>query len=393
MKYELRDYQKEASERAVQFFHNKKENYNAIEVLSTGAGKSIIIADIAYRLNANVLVFCPTKEILKQNYGKMCSYNIQCSMYSASVGVKEISTVTFATIGSVKNAADEFKDFDYILVDECHLCSSKGGMYKKFFKQLKKKILGLTATPYRLETIGSFDLKKKQYKASGSYLQMLTDYAHPIFSKIIYNVDTSVIERQGFLLRPEYWIVTPKDWNTDRLVKNSAGSDYSDYSIKTLQRECDFKTHTINIIERLLKSGRKSILVFVRFIEDAEYYKRRIKGSEIITGDMKKSERDDILTRFKIGRIKVLINAIVLVVGFDYPALDTVVLATPTMSLARYSQEVGRCVRPYPNKKPMVIDLVDNFRRFGDTFNQKLIENNGKWYVANNGQRLTGVML
>ena len=49
--YKLRDYQQEASDRAVAFFKDSRIRYNAIEVLPTGSGKSLVIADIASRLD------------------------------------------------------------------------------------------------------------------------------------------------------------------------------------------------------------------------------------------------------------------------------------------------------------------------------------------------------
>jgi len=393
MKYILRDYQKDAAERAVAFFRNEDARYNALEVLQTGSGKSLIIAETAFMLNANVLVLCPSKEILEQNYEKMRSYGVECSMYSASVGKKIISKITFATIGSVKNATERFKCFDYIITDECHLCNPQKGMYKNFFKKLKKKVLGLTATPYRLESEGDYDFRTNTYKPKGSYLKMITDYSRPIFNRIIFNIDTRTLADKGFLYRPQYWVVTPQKWDVSRLKKNANGSDFSDYSVKWMQNVTDFKSHTRNVVCRLLQTGRNGILMFVRFIEDAEHYKRVIPNSSVVTGDMSKKEREVLINKFKKGDIKCLINAAVLIQGFDYPALDTVVLAAPTMSLARYSQEVGRCVRPYPGKKPMVIDLVDNYSRFGDTFDQRLVDEDGKWYIENNGRKLTGVML
>ena len=104
MSYVLRDYQQKASDAAVSFFANKAKKNNAIMVLPTGAGKSLVIADIASRLEGHTLVFQPSKEILEQNYLKLCSYGVlDCSIYSASFGRKEISRITFATIGSVVN--------------------------------------------------------------------------------------------------------------------------------------------------------------------------------------------------------------------------------------------------------------------------------------------------
>ena len=62
MKFKLRPYQEEASKKAVEFFLDEKKNWNALEVLPTASGKSLILADIAARLKDKVLVFSPTKE-------------------------------------------------------------------------------------------------------------------------------------------------------------------------------------------------------------------------------------------------------------------------------------------------------------------------------------------
>lgn len=53
MSYVLRDYQQKASDAAVSFFNNKAKKTNAIMVLPTGSGKSLIIADIAARLDGH----------------------------------------------------------------------------------------------------------------------------------------------------------------------------------------------------------------------------------------------------------------------------------------------------------------------------------------------------
>ena len=144
MQFKLRDYQQKASDTAVSFFNNKAKKTNAIMVLPTGSGKSLIIADIAARLDGHTLVFQPSKEILEQNFKKLCSYGIlDCSIYSASFNSKEISRITFATIGSVKNQPELFTHLKNIIVDECHLVNPKEGMYKKFFEVVIARYLVL----------------------------------------------------------------------------------------------------------------------------------------------------------------------------------------------------------------------------------------------------------
>lgn len=398
MKYNLREYQKQASNAAISFFLDDSIKTNAIIVAATGSGKSLIIADIAYRLNSDVLVFCPTKEITQQNYSKMKSYGVECSMYSASVGIKVISKVTFATIGSVKSYPELFSHFKYLIIDECHYVNSKKGMYKDFIKSLKCKVLGLTATPYRLETNLDMDWKTRKFNSATSYLKMLTDYHKPIFSDIIYNIDAGTLLQKGFLSKLKYFNMPPKGWDESCLFKNTTGSDYTDASIRFMHKKVNFEKYLISIVQRLLnpKNGksRNGILVFTRFVEDARNLANNIEGAAYISGEMTKPNRERILKEFEGGKIKVLANAGVLIVGYDRPDLDTIVLATPTLSLARYYQEIGRAIRIHPNKdEGWIIDLSGNFNRFGRVDELKLIKNEkNKWCVMSNGKQLTNLV-
>lgn len=397
MTFKLRDYQQKASDAAVSFFLDDTKKHNALIVAATGSGKSLIIADIAYRLDSDVLVFCPQKEILQQNYAKMITYGVECSMYSASVNQKVISKVTFCTIGSVKNYSELFKHFKYVLVDEAHYINPKRGMYKKFLKQLSCKVVGLSATPYRLEVDIDMDWKTKKFKSAKPYLQMLTDYKKPVFKEIIYNIQIDELLEKGYLSDLKYYYQPPKGWDENRLFKNSAGTDFTDDSVKWMYDKTGFEYHLVNIVRRLLspKSGikRNGILVFTRFVKEAEMLANNIDGCAYISGDMTKTTRERILKEFEEGKIKVLANANVLVVGYDRPDLDTVVLATPTLSLARYYQEIGRAIRPHPSKEcGWIVDLAGNINRFGEVSDLKLLQNsNGKWAVYSNGRQLTNV--
>ena len=150
MQYVLRPYQKQASDAAVAAFTSKRES-NGLLILPTGAGKSLVIADIAHRLDGPLLILQPSKEILEQNFAKLQSYGCwDCDVYSASVGRKNINRITFATIGSVMNHMDDFSHFRNVMIDECHGVNSKGGMYEEFLHAVPRKVVGLTATPYRL---------------------------------------------------------------------------------------------------------------------------------------------------------------------------------------------------------------------------------------------------
>lgn len=389
MSFALRDYQQAASDKAVAFFLDSKKKHNAIMVLPTGSGKSLVIADIASKLDGHTLVFQPSKEILEQNFKKLCSYGIlDCSIYSASFSSKEISRITFATIGSVKSHPELFTHFKNIIVDECHLVNPKEGMYKTFFETVKCKVLGLTATPYRLSSSQGF----------GSMLKFITRTRPAIFKEVIYHVQISTLLDMGFLAKLNYYSMNALGWNEQNLRVNSTGADYTDRSVVREYERIDFYSYLVNIIQRLLnpKQGgkRKGILVFTRFLKEAERLTWSVPGCAIVSGDTPKGERERILSEFKSGSITVVANVGVLTTGFDYPELDTIVLARPTMSLALYYQMVGRAIRPHPSKESgWIIDLVGNHKRFGEVKDLNLVDPSGRglWQVESKGRQLTNI--
>lgn len=363
MNIQLRDYQKAASDKAVAFFLNPKIKHNGLIVIPTGGGKSWCIADIANRLNDNVLIFCPSREILIQNYEKMqkiCPFD--CAVYSASVGQKQIAKITFATIGSAINHKEQFSHFKYVLVDEAHLCNPKEGMYKEFFKSMNCKIIGLSATPYRLSSSRNF----------GSMLKFITRTKPHVFSEVIYYEQIDTLLKQGYLARLEYYQV--KTIDVSKLQVNSTGADYTDRSIKLVYATCGFMGKLMNVVERLLRVNRPNILVFTRFVDEAKYVVDKLNGlAEIVTGETPKKEREEILKAFKSGGIRVIANVGVLTTGFDFPELSTIVLARPTMSLALYYQMVGRAIRPHPCKScSWIVDVCDNYHRFGKVEDLKI---------------------
>ena len=346
MEIQLRDYQKAASDKAVAFFLNPKIKHNGLIVIPTGGGKSWVIADIANRLNDNVLIFCPSKEILVQNYEKMVK----------------------------------------ICPFDC-ACNPKEGMYKEFFQTLNCKIIGLSATPYRLSSSRDF----------GSMLKFITRTRPCVFSEMIYQVQISTLLDMGYLSKLNYYPMNPVGWNELNLKVNTTGADYTDKSVVKEYERIDFYGFLVSIVQRLMnpKSGikRKGILVFTRFLKEAERLTWSIPGAAIVSGGTPKKEREHILEAFKSGEIPVVANVGVLTTGFDYPELDTIVMARPTMSLALWYQIVGRAIRPHPDKEAgWVVDLCGNIKRFGEVKDLRLVDGgNGKWAVYSNGRQLTNV--
>jgi len=389
MQYVLRPYQKQASDAAVEAFTSKRES-NGLLILPTGAGKSLVIADIAHRLDGPLLILQPSKEILEQNFAKLKSYGCcDCSIYSASVGYKEIDRITFATIGSVMNHLDDFSHFRNVMIDECHGVNSKGGQYEKFIHAVPRKVVGLTATPYRLG----------RGLEGMSILKFLTRTRPRIFDRVLYFCQIGDLLAKGYLADLSYYDLT--SINLDLVKSNSTGADYDAESLKLEYERSGFYDKLTSTTLRVLKpkSGipRNGVLVFTRFIEEAENLVLKLKSegvkSAIVTGETPKKERENILEEFKAGRIKVVSNVGTLTTGFDYPELDTVILARPTKSLALYYQMIGRAIRPCEGKEGWVIDLGGSYKRFGRVSDLRIECPAGttKWMVTSRGRQLTNV--
>ncbi len=308
MAYVLRKYQKEAADAAVMAF--QRGTTNGLLVLPVAAGKSLVIADISSRLDSPLLVFSPSQEILKQNYEKICSYDIlDVGIYSASVGIKNIRRITLATIGSVHNHMEDFRAFKYILVDEAHNISSKGGMYKEFIEQRSDRVVvGLTASPYRLE---------RAYDGC-SILKFLTRTRPRVFSKVLYVCQTGDLLRQGYISPVEYFDVSDQlSFDLRRVNVNSTGADYDEESLQLEYERSgfmyDLENWTLRVLHPNDGSQRNGVLVFTRFVRESKFLVDRLreKGvpAEIVSGDTPTKERARIVEDFKNRKIQVLANA------------------------------------------------------------------------------------
>lgn len=381
--YQLRDYQQKAADAAVSFFRNGT-GQGAILILPTGSGKSLVIAAIASSLTGPLLIFQPSKEILEQNYNKLLSYGYNdAAIFSASAGHKDTARITFATIGSVSNALDRFRIFRNVIVDECHLVNSKGGQYESFIHTMGCKVLGLTATPFRLSNT-----------LFGSMIKFITRTRPRIFSQILYCCQVSDIMERGYLAPLNYYQLKVIDQS--KLKVNSTGADYTDESIQLLFEQAGFAAKLSETVKRLINAGRRSILVFTRFLDEAMNLRADLGESlcGFVCGETPKKDRESILDDFTSGRIRVVANVGVLTTGFDFPALDTVILARPTMSLSLYYQMIGRAIRPYPGKRAWVVDLCGNIDRFGRVEDLQIKEERpGIPAVFSGEKKLTNVLI
>jgi DNA repair protein RadD len=98
-----------------------------------------------------------------------------------------------------------------------------------------------------------------------------------------------------------------------------------------------------------LAGDRKAWLFFCAGVDHAHAIAESLRQhgvtAECVTGSTPKTERENILKKYKEGQIKALTNANVLTTGFDYPDIDLIAMLRPTMSASLYVQMAGRGMR------------------------------------------------
>jgi DNA repair protein RadD len=383
----LRENQVEPVAIGVEFFKTKNMKPSII-VAPTAFGKSIVIAAIAKELGEKLLVLQPSKELLEQNYNKFVTLGGTASIYSASMGSKELGDVTYATIGSIIKIAGKFREMGVtkIIIDECdRYPRDKSGQLRRFVDGMKAThVLGLTATPLKLQT---------NMGDTGPYskLVMLTNRSkHGMFFKFILHVSQiQDIVELGYWTPLEY---QSYDFDTGALVYNSSGAEYTNDSIARSYENQNIGNKIVKKIAEV--QDRKSILVAVPTIEQATELARKIPSAAVVHGGTPKDERRRIIEEFRNQQIRVIVQVNVLTVGFDYPELDCLITGRPTASISWWYQFVGRGTRIHENKKDcLVVDFVGSVEKFGKVealYYKQDGEENWELYGENKKQ-ITGI--
>ena len=335
----LRDYQTRAIDDLYDWFRNSTGN--PCMVLPTGAGKSHIVAELCHGAlmswpETQILMLTHVKELIEQNAQKLRQHwpGAPMGIYSASIGKKQLGEpITFAGIQSVRDKASLIGHIDLIIIDECHLVSHKDeGGYRKLIGNLQEinpllRVIGLTATPYRL--------------GHG----LITDKP-ALFDDLLESVTIEELVYKGFLA-PLRSKITGIKFDLSGVHKR--GGEFIE---SELQAAVDTDDKNQAVVDKVisLAGERKAWLFFCAGVNHAQHIASVLQSrgisAECVTGETPKKERERMLADFKSGRLQALTNANVLTTGFDYPDIDLIAMLRPTMSPALYVQMAGRGMRP-----------------------------------------------
>ncbi|CAI2318115.1 putative DNA repair helicase RadD [Vibrio parahaemolyticus] len=357
--YTLRPYQADSVKAVIHYF--RKHSTPAVIVLPTGAGKSLVIAELARLAKGRVLVLAHVKELVEQNHAKYEGYGLKGAIFSAGLGRKETDQqVVFASVQSVVRNLDSFKNlFSLLVIDECHrVPDDKNSSYQKVITHLRElnpgiKVLGLTATPYRLGMGWIY-----QYHTRG---QVRTEESR-FFRDCIFELPIRYLLDENFLTPARMMDAPVLSYDFSQLKPANTGR-YKEAEMDMVIDKA--KRATPQIVEQIIQYARerKGVMIFAATVRHAQEIHGLLPEGEtaIVIGDTPTPERDAIIQAFKNREIKYLVNVSVLTTGFDAPHVDLIAILRPTESVSLYQQIVGRGLRLSEGKNEcLVLDYAGN---------------------------------
>ena len=352
--YTLRPYQKEAVEATLKHFRRSRSP--ALIVLPTGAGKSLVIAELARIAKGRVLVLAHVKELVEQNHDKFRAFGLEAGIYSAGLEQKDSQNkVIFGSIQSVARADDDFfRDFSLLVIDECHRVSEEGDtQYAQVINKLYSAspqicVLGLTATPYRLDTGWIYQFNHRGF---------LRTQEQRFFKKCLYELPLQRMIADGYLTPPVQIDAPVAAYDFSSLRLETGRHSFNQGELEAILKDQSRITPVIvqNIIE--LSRDRRGVLIFTSSVRHAGEIMNLLPPdcSALVIGETPGPDRDEVTRGFRERKIKFLVNVSVLTTGFDAPHVDVIAILRPTESIGLYQQIVGRGLRLFERKADCLV--------------------------------------
>lgn len=315
MRYELREYQQRAITELKKSL--AKGNKKIILTLATGAGKSIIariIAEMASKKGSEVLYTAHRTILIKQ-------------MKETFKGLSNVQCETLQT-----SANREHDDIKIIIADEVHYGVNSKMQDKVFAKYPDAIIIGLSATP----------ITHAGYKLKG-------------WDETIDIVQLADLIDLGFASNIR--IFAPMDIDTSSF--RTSGNDFNSKDIAEEVGKSEIVSNVVDVFCKYAKT-LKTIFYCVN-IQHAESINNMLLdiGLKSSTYHSKLKDKDKIFDRFKKNELQILCSVESLTTGVDEKDIYCLVLATPTKSIIKSTQIVGRATRlnnEDPNKVALILD-------------------------------------
>lgn len=358
-KGELRDYQEEAVNKW------KENGLKGIIALPTGAGKTVIGIMAIAEVKKTTLIVTFTKEQMVQWRDSIAKFT---DIRMEDIGFffseeKEIKPITITTYQTAFRHIQELGDkFELLIVDEVHHLPAE--KFKKIALHcLAPKRLGLSATPYRDD-----GRHEELFKLMGGLIyykspQELMQKGYLAQFKIIpVHVELRPDENNLYKDLMKKFKELAGGRSISKLLEDMRNGDKTAKealrvfnNAKKIFSVTESKLDAIKQILELEKGNK--VLIFTQYVDQAEEIAREL-NAYLLTGNVKRKEREQILKEFKEAKEGVLVLTTVGDEGLDIPDANVGIIVAGTGSKRQFVQRLGRILRPKDGKVARLYEIV-----------------------------------
>ena len=370
---ELRDYQTNLL-RQVGVALDGNSRSRVMMQLPTGGGKTIIAGGLlkAHLTEGRKAVWLTHRRELAQQTREMLTFANVSAMadvlwkprtdapaMSGGVVILMAQTVSRRVGRGIWNQYDKN---DLMVIDEAHHATAKG--YARAMRQWPGRIMGMTATPWRLSEKEGFN---------------------HLFEELICGPPVAELQSDNWLCRTQIRVPSREG----RILGGEVGSigDYTEPGIEHANSRDVMTAGTLTFWKEHAED--RQTIVYAVSTDHAHNLAAVFADAgipaRVILGDTPIDERNRTIEEFRVGDLRVLVNVLVATEGFDLPDASCVVLTRPTLSLALFMQMVGRGLRPKDDGGDcLILDLAANSMIHG------LPEDDRKWQLEPRGKQEPG---
>ena len=337
----LREYQQKAIDEAREAFRIHRA---VLFQLPTGGGKTVTASTVVHgaaQKRNRVWWLTHRRELASQASRTFYDLGIPHGLVQAGGITDANALVQVASIQTIARRLDKLPEPALIVFDEAHHIGA--AQWDTVFNHYPRaKILGLTATPWRLDGQGL-----------GRW-----------FGQMINGPTVRQLIDEGSLC--DFRLFAPSVPDLASIA--TVGGDYQKGALAQAMDRPAIVGDAIGHY-RALCAGKRAV-VFAAGVSNSQNIVAQFNAAGIpaehVDGSMDAQSRDAIVDRFRRGETLILSNADLFGEGFDVPAIEAVILLRPTKSLSLYLQQVGRALRPMAGKDvAIILDHAGNSLRHG----------------------------
>ena len=350
----LRDYQTKAVDDCRKAFRDK--NGRVLLVAPTGAGKTVMFAHMAqeaHRKGNRVVICAHREELVEQISNTLTKFDVTHGFVASARKSNATEAVIIASVQTLVNRLDKVNP-NLIILDEAH--HAVAGSWRKIIEAYPKaKLLGVTATPQRLDGSGLGD----------------------IFEEMVLGPQIKELQELGFLSTVKYFC--PHTVDPDQLAKRH-GDYVTGDAAELMMPTGNIGKVTGKAIEEYAKraDGQRAVVFCVNILHAqrvaAQFCEAGYRWA-FLDSTLTKETRRQIVTDFKSGLLHGVSSCDIISEGFDLPEASVAILLRPTKSLGLFMQQVGRVLRTAHGKTHAIV--IDHVSNVGKNFQGEWVENHG----------------